>query len=112
MALLSRACCALASCHRPALAIPAGRTPSHPVLAAPPPACKADFTLTSYLQSDVQTSYSALSSARKEGGAPASCAQQEEETLKGAPKAKVRWTLPPQGFHSSGPGGGQTSKGS
>lgn len=56
------------------------------VLAASAPACEGDFTLTSYLQSDVQIAYSALSSARQEGGA---LYTEGEEQLSPSPGAQV-----------------------
>lgn len=56
------------------------------VLAASAPACEGDFTLTSYLQSDVQIAYSALSSARQEGGALYTEGEEQLSPSPGAPR--------------------------
>lgn len=79
VALLSWQHCALASCQQARSDTLAGRAPGQPVLAAPPPACEGDFTLTSYLQSDVRISYAALSSARREGGALSTAGRKDSE---------------------------------
>lgn len=75
VALLSWQHCALASRQQACSGHLSWQSPQPASVLAAPPACEGDFTLTSYLQSDVRISYSALKGAGL-------CAQQAEETLK------------------------------
>ena len=86
------------------------------VLAAP--AYEGDFTLTSYLQSDVQIAYSALSSNRQEGGVlNAAEDKQLTPTPKLRPQLRFLDLCTPRRhgllfFHPPHLGESQTSKGS